>query len=1265
MSRRSMVGFLFSCSMLRLTWKCSGVLRGNRFPLFLILCVHRFSSSLCSPPFLPASNNDSSSGVRSDLSNSVHVQNVTPPNEALRIPISNDKVRVPLERKRKKYSKACHVFFSNQIMCCKISKGKCFPSTEDQQGHTISESTPQNVLEVVSTTPSTFCVCGARSHTAAKNSNIAGVETLGDKSTPVETGVSINRVMKKRKNAKDKKTVFTDVLSPLSNSSVNHSEGVIVGSTDGKECITSSSIQGFPSFHPQSFGVINASNCKEKMINEHSMDDVADDQKNDLQLIPEIEEFANMLTEKAGETRRSEDKEKWERMKNGGIQNTEKEQVVGDRALKPASLISTKRKEAEISRRGKNKRIKKDRAMKRAEKTEQFSFLTMAMLEEANRDREEPLTLQQRKAILLAAHGHNLFITGGGGTGKSFLLRELCQLLRVREHRVVYMTATTGVAALHVGGMTIHSFSGIGYGEGTAQELLSKVRKSRRAAGRWKYADVLIVDEVSMLPPDKLEKLDYVARHIRKRPDQVFGGIQVILCGDFLQLPPISLKATSRYYEKQNEGKYTKDEREMGKTSLSNAPCIPEVPLPVYCFQSPTWGLLQLRIVILTEPHRQRRDPTLFKLLHDVRLGRISEETHLLLSSCVRSASLSSPNSSVSTSDGSKTDLESPYVRLCATNREVDARNNKYFSQLSPRTDLRDVCQLWTAEEERRNASVDGQVQLGDCLQSETKGSTEEEVTLPLYVYRAHDQLLERVQPKDPLSPVRRITVSGYSSEKQAIPSFRDSPNGGRMWHRNNADQWGDSEGKGGYGRKRYNHRMGGTLRNWVRFEDSKLTTCLPLKVGTRVMLLQNVAPSLGLVNGTVGKVMGFLHPLELVSLIVRIMTEYSQHKLSKAAIPLSVLQAHSQQEQALLGFSPTTRRLMKQGGFSSIRDVLRCVDTVAAQTFFFLVRECLNKKKREKDSRLNASSADTMQGFGGGRRQNFTWSSVNPDRAVSYQELFSAFPSSSSATLSNSILKEGIELEGHGISHIQSLQRLVGLDEISNVNGDMISSIHSSPEPSWGGHGDSEVECLEENKQYSFCTSSLRTESQYSSRLTSPIYFQDILPLHLQLTRLPIVKLLVPFSYYSSKAAQHFLITAENAKSFDTKEKDSKKKKKFDPTVSVHDVFAMISPSTQDWYVGLEKVADRTQIPLRHAWATTVHKSQGITISHLEVDMGKFFSPGQAYVALSRAMTLRHLVLLNYRPRAIQACPIALDFYEKEGDEVDKECIPGGHDPT
>lgn len=146
----------------------------------------------------------------------------------------------------------------------------------------------------------------------------------------------------------------------------------------------------------------------------------------------------------------------------------------------------------------------------------------------------EKLNDEQEEVLQACLRGKNVFFTGSAGTGKSFLLRKI---IATFPPDGTMSTASTGVAACLIGGVTLHSFAGIGSGEGGLQRLYDLASRSTTATA-WRKCKRLIIDEISMVDGEYFEKIEAVARYIRKN-DKPFGGIQLILCGDFLQLPPI------------------------------------------------------------------------------------------------------------------------------------------------------------------------------------------------------------------------------------------------------------------------------------------------------------------------------------------------------------------------------------------------------------------------------------------------------------------------------------------------------------------------------------------------------------------------------------------------------------------------------------------------------------------------------------------------------------------------------------------------------
>jgi len=191
---------------------------------------------------------------------------------------------------------------------------------------------------------------------------------------------------------------------------------------------------------------------------------------------------------------------------------------------------------------------------------------------------------------LILKMGHNAYLTGAPGSGKTFLLNEYINFLKARGVRVG-VTASTGIAATHIGGLTIHSWAGIGIKDELTPFDLERISQRPNIKSRIKNTKVLVIDEVSMLHSFRLDLVDQVCRSVR-RDERPFGGIQVILCGDFFQLPPIS--------------------RGGEDASFVNG--------------SRVWQEMDLKICYLHEQHRHS-DDSLIKILRDIRENNVGEET--------------------------------------------------------------------------------------------------------------------------------------------------------------------------------------------------------------------------------------------------------------------------------------------------------------------------------------------------------------------------------------------------------------------------------------------------------------------------------------------------------------------------------------------------------------------------------------------------------------------------------------------------------------
>ena len=215
--------------------------------------------------------------------------------------------------------------------------------------------------------------------------------------------------------------------------------------------------------------------------------------------------------------------------------------------------------------------------------------------------------MTQDEALCVLKTGANVFLTGEPGSGKTHTVNAYVRWLR--EHEIEpSITASTGIAATHIGGLTIHSWSGIGIKRSLSEYELDAIAQNKKVYGRMRDAKVLIIDEVSMLAANTLDMVDAVCREARrdKRP---FGGLQVVLVGDFFQLPPVNKS----------------DEENADEQALFAKPT-----QPAFAFRSNAWKSLNPLVCYLSEQHRQEDAPFL-DFLTALRRAEINESHYELL----------------------------------------------------------------------------------------------------------------------------------------------------------------------------------------------------------------------------------------------------------------------------------------------------------------------------------------------------------------------------------------------------------------------------------------------------------------------------------------------------------------------------------------------------------------------------------------------------------------------------------------------------------
>jgi ATP-dependent DNA helicase PIF1 len=203
------------------------------------------------------------------------------------------------------------------------------------------------------------------------------------------------------------------------------------------------------------------------------------------------------------------------------------------------------------------------------------------------------LTTKQFEAFEAMKQGDNVFLTGQAGTGKSVLVSTFIKYKSVNSF--VGITSMTGISSILIGGTTLHSFLKIGLGDGNVGDIITRIQSTRHGKKRWQGLTTLIVDEVSMLSPELLTKLEEIGRILRGN-NSPFGGIQLIFCGDFLQLPVVGNQK--------------------------------------FCFECEAWDRCKFKIMYLTEIMRQN-DPLFQKALSKVRMAQIDDEVKEILTPCI------------------------------------------------------------------------------------------------------------------------------------------------------------------------------------------------------------------------------------------------------------------------------------------------------------------------------------------------------------------------------------------------------------------------------------------------------------------------------------------------------------------------------------------------------------------------------------------------------------------------------------------------------
>jgi ATP-dependent DNA helicase PIF1 len=250
----------------------------------------------------------------------------------------------------------------------------------------------------------------------------------------------------------------------------------------------------------------------------------------------------------------------------------------------------------------------------------------------------QTLSVEQVYALEQFKQGENLFITGPGGTGKTFLIRHLLDHV-ITTKKVFPVCAMTGCAAvlLNCNARTLHSWSGIRLAKGKPTDIIQATLKNKTAVSAWKKADGLILDEVSMLSEKVFDIIEELGRVIRRNNTKPFGGLQVVFTGDFFQLPPVETES--------GEGRF--------------------------CFQSKKWSqVFKPENHIELKTMFRQTDPAYIGMLQEIRHGTLSKENIEILKTYVkRETDLEKTNGCVPT-------------KLFPLRSKVDYINNMMFSKI-------------------------------------------------------------------------------------------------------------------------------------------------------------------------------------------------------------------------------------------------------------------------------------------------------------------------------------------------------------------------------------------------------------------------------------------------------------------------------------------------------------------------------------------------------------------------------------------------------
>lgn len=238
------------------------------------------------------------------------------------------------------------------------------------------------------------------------------------------------------------------------------------------------------------------------------------------------------------------------------------------------------------------------------------------------------LSENTKKIIRYIDKKENIFITGGAGTGKSYILNQL----RFHYRNKLNITSTTGISALNISGQTIHSWAGIGIADKPIEDIVKSIKKKPVLLKQILLAELLAIDEISMLDAFTFDYINEVLKAVRNNSSP-FGGIQLVLLGDFFQLPPVGLNSNEKVD---------------------------------FCFNSKSWKELNIQTVLLEKVMRQS-DSDFIKALNNVREDKTDVEDLKIFFKCDYEPNFEPPRD---------------ILQIYSTNSQADAYNTRCYNEV-------------------------------------------------------------------------------------------------------------------------------------------------------------------------------------------------------------------------------------------------------------------------------------------------------------------------------------------------------------------------------------------------------------------------------------------------------------------------------------------------------------------------------------------------------------------------------------------------------